>query len=256
METQKILLKDENGEEVEFYLYISMIGSLMYLTTSRPDIMFALCACGRYQVNPNVSHLHAVIRIFRYLKGQLKLGLWYPKDSPFDLVAYTNSDYAGASLDRKSATGGCQFLGSRLISWQCTDDLPNTTIFEELKRMRFSSTMVSIIIYLATNQKFNFSKYVFESMAKNLDNAGKFLMYPSSLGTSSCSGPKRQDTIGDTIARTRFENVSKTSNDSLLAGVNIPRSDKDRLKLNELMEFCTKLQQRVLELENTMIAQD
>ncbi|GJY08524.1 hypothetical protein Tco_0375578 [Tanacetum coccineum] len=78
-----------------------------------------LCVCARYQVNPKVSHLHAVKRIFRYLKGQPKLGLWYPKDSPFDLVAYTDSDYAGASLDRKSTTRGCQFLGSRLISWQC-----------------------------------------------------------------------------------------------------------------------------------------
>ncbi|GJY56294.1 putative reverse transcriptase domain-containing protein [Tanacetum coccineum] len=98
---------------------LSMIGSLMYLTSSRPDIMFAVCACARYQVNPKVSHLHAVKRIFRYLKGQPKLGLWYPKDSPFDLVAYTDSDYAGASLDRKSTTGGCQFLRCRLISWQC-----------------------------------------------------------------------------------------------------------------------------------------
>ncbi|GJZ77291.1 hypothetical protein Tco_0641963 [Tanacetum coccineum] len=91
----------------------------MYLTSSRPDIMFAVCACARYQVNPKMSHLHAVKRIFRYLKGQPKLGLWYPKDSPFDLVAYTDSDYARASLDRKSTTGGCQFLGCRLISWQC-----------------------------------------------------------------------------------------------------------------------------------------
>ncbi|GKE50087.1 hypothetical protein Tco_1481345 [Tanacetum coccineum] len=85
METQKPLLKDEDGEEVDVHLYRSMIGSLMYLTSSRPDIMFA-----------------------------------YPKDLPFDLVAYTNSDYNGASLDRKSITGGCQFLGCRLISWQCT----------------------------------------------------------------------------------------------------------------------------------------
>ncbi|GJS07472.1 uncharacterized mitochondrial protein-like protein [Tanacetum coccineum] len=105
METQKPLLKDEDGEEVDVHLYRSMIGSLMYLTSSRPDIMFAVCACARYQVNPKVSHLHAVKRIFRYLKGQPKLGLWYPKDSPFDLVAYTDSDYAGASLDRKSTTG-------------------------------------------------------------------------------------------------------------------------------------------------------
>ncbi|GJT28518.1 hypothetical protein Tco_0908793, partial [Tanacetum coccineum] len=72
-----------------------------------------------FQVTPKVSHLHAMKRIFRYLKGQPKLGLWYPKDSPFDLEAYSDSDYASASLDRKSTTRGCQFLGSRLISWQC-----------------------------------------------------------------------------------------------------------------------------------------
>ncbi|GJS14183.1 putative ribonuclease H-like domain-containing protein [Tanacetum coccineum] len=102
METQNLLLKDEDGEEVDVYLYRSMIGSLMYLTSSRPNIMFAVCACARYQVNPKVSHLHAIKRIFRYLKGQPKLGLWYPKDSLFHLVAYTDSDYAGASLDRKS----------------------------------------------------------------------------------------------------------------------------------------------------------
>ncbi|GKF01259.1 hypothetical protein Tco_0028182, partial [Tanacetum coccineum] len=81
--------------------------------------MFAVCACARYQVNPKVSHIYAMIMIFRYLKGQPKLGLWYPKDYPFDLVAYTDNDYAGASLDKKSTTGGCQFLRSRLISWQC-----------------------------------------------------------------------------------------------------------------------------------------
>ncbi|GJR45904.1 putative ribonuclease H-like domain-containing protein [Tanacetum coccineum] len=105
IETHKTLLKDENGEDVDEHLYRSMIGSLMYLTSSRPDIMFAVCACARFQVNPKISHLHAVKRIFRYLKGQPKLGLWYPKDSPFNLVAYTNSDYARACLDRKSTTG-------------------------------------------------------------------------------------------------------------------------------------------------------
>ncbi|GJS68552.1 putative ribonuclease H-like domain-containing protein [Tanacetum coccineum] len=119
METQKPLLKDKDGEEVDVHMYRSMIGSLIYLTSSRPDIMFAVCACARYQVNPKISHLYVVKRIFRYLKGQPKLGLWYPKYSPFDLVAYTDSDYAVAILDRKSITRGCQFLGSRLISWQC-----------------------------------------------------------------------------------------------------------------------------------------
>ncbi|GJV46382.1 putative ribonuclease H-like domain-containing protein [Tanacetum coccineum] len=101
MEPNKALIKDEEAD------------------TSRPDIMFAVCACARFQVTPKMSHLHAVKMIFRYLKGQPKLGLWYPRDSPFDLEAFFNNDYAGASLNRKSTTRGCQFLSKRLISWQC-----------------------------------------------------------------------------------------------------------------------------------------
>ncbi|GKC28784.1 putative ribonuclease H-like domain-containing protein, partial [Tanacetum coccineum] len=105
IETNKALLEDKEAEDVDVHLYRSMIGSLMYLTAFRPDIMFDVCACDRFQVTPKVSHLHAVKRIFRYLKGQPKLGLWYPRDSPFDLEAFSDSDYAGASLDRKSTTG-------------------------------------------------------------------------------------------------------------------------------------------------------
>ncbi|GKB67096.1 hypothetical protein Tco_0928508 [Tanacetum coccineum] len=92
IETNKALLKDEEAKDVDVHLYKSMIGSLMYLIASRPDIMFVVCACVRFQVTPKVSHLHVVKRIFRYLK---------------------------ASLNMKSTTGGCQFLGKRLISWQC-----------------------------------------------------------------------------------------------------------------------------------------
>ncbi|GKB80272.1 putative ribonuclease H-like domain-containing protein [Tanacetum coccineum] len=375
METQKPLLKDED-----------------------------MCACARYQVNPKVSHLNAMKRIFRYLKGQPKLGLWYPKDSPFDLVAYTDSDYAEASLDRKSTTGGCQFLRCRLISWQCkkqtvvanstteveyvtassccgqvlwvqnqlldygynfihtkiyrksttggyqflrcrliswqckkqtvvanstteveyvtassccgqngigvnagdsklmllginllllgkvnaarhnllllveryalsvnttiytsciekfwatvkvktvneeqqlqalvdrkkiviteafvrrdlqlddeegTDCLPNVTIFEELTRM-------------ATKLMFKFSKYIFESMVKNLDSAGKFLMYPR--------------------LKKKWVKVPQSSVPSDPTNV----ADDDSMTLKELMDFCTKLQRRVLDLENTKTAQ-
>ncbi|GKD44635.1 hypothetical protein Tco_1269280, partial [Tanacetum coccineum] len=119
IETQKPLVKDEEASDVDVHLYRSMIGSLMYVTASRPDIMFAVCACSRFQVTPKTSHLSAVKRIFRYLKGKPKLGLWYPRDSLFDLDSYSDSDYAGANLNRKSTTGGCQFLGRRLISWQC-----------------------------------------------------------------------------------------------------------------------------------------
>ncbi|GKE21521.1 hypothetical protein Tco_1433033, partial [Tanacetum coccineum] len=118
-EAAKTKLKDEADPPVNVHLYRSMIGSLMYLTASRPDIMFAVSACSRHQVTPLTSHLNAVKKIFKYLKGQPKLGLWYPKDSPFQLEAYSDSDYAGSHSDRKSTTGGCQFLGRRLISWQC-----------------------------------------------------------------------------------------------------------------------------------------
>ncbi|GJW64083.1 putative ribonuclease H-like domain-containing protein [Tanacetum coccineum] len=126
-------------KELCFAFEKSMISSLMYLTSLIPDIMFAACDCARYQVNPKVSHLHAAKRIFRYLKGQPKLGLWYPKDSPFDLVAYTDSDYAGASLDRKSTTGGCQFLGCRLISWQCKKQTVVANSITEAKYVAASS---------------------------------------------------------------------------------------------------------------------
>ncbi|GKA23853.1 putative ribonuclease H-like domain-containing protein [Tanacetum coccineum] len=88
MKTNKALLKDEEDADVDAHLYRSMIRSLMYITTSRPDIMFAVYACARFQVTPKTSHLHAVKRIFRYLKGHPKLGLWYPRDLPFDLEAF------------------------------------------------------------------------------------------------------------------------------------------------------------------------
>ncbi|GJR23559.1 putative ribonuclease H-like domain-containing protein [Tanacetum coccineum] len=101
--------KDGSGKDVELHLYRSMIGSLMYLTASRPDIMFAICACAKHQVTPKECHLHAVKSIFRYLKGHPKLGLWYPKESPFDLVAFSDSDYGGANQDRKIC-GSCKWL--------------------------------------------------------------------------------------------------------------------------------------------------
>ncbi|GJZ60422.1 hypothetical protein Tco_0616238 [Tanacetum coccineum] len=434
MENQKALLKDADGEDVDEHLYRSMI---------------------------------AVKSIFRYLKGHPKLGLWYPKDSPFDLVAYTNSDYAGASLDRKSTTGvknpdfhsktkhievrhhfirdsnekkliqmikihtdknvadlltkafdvrigvnagnsKLMLLGINLMllgkvnaarhnlllmvaylnlsgernvvevdkknviitETSVRSDLQledadgnawSTThcecyIFEQIETCfmgisakstawnEFSSTMASAIICLATNQKFNFSKYIFESMVKNVDSSVKFLMYPrfvqvflnqqagdmsnhkriyvtpshtkkvfgnmkregkgfsgrvtplfptmmvqaqeemgegSAMPTDphhtpiiqpSTSQPQkkqsrrkqRKDTeipqssgptepIADEAANE--ENVPTQSNDPPLSRVNTLGSKEDRLKLKELMDLCTKLFDRVLDLETTKTAQ-
>ncbi|GMI85146.1 hypothetical protein HRI_002183900 [Hibiscus trionum] len=102
--------KDEGGKCVDSKLYRSMIGSLLYLTASRPDIMFSVCLCARFQASPRESHLVAIERIFRYLRDTPTLGLWYPKDSSFSLHAYSDADYGGCKIDRKSTSETCQFL--------------------------------------------------------------------------------------------------------------------------------------------------
>ncbi|GJR00146.1 putative ribonuclease H-like domain-containing protein [Tanacetum coccineum] len=365
METQKPLLKDEDGEEVDVHMYRSMIGSLMYLTSSRPDIM--------------------------YLKGQPKLGLWYPKDSPFDLVAYTDSDYARASLDKKSTAeekakksvrlmmeklvikenrqrvlvwstvnaktvnGEVQLQalmdGKKIIITESNvrrdlqleyaegvDCLPNATIFEQLALMGYEQQLEGMSnhnrIYVTPSHTKNifgnirrvgkgfsgretplFPTMVVHDQAEigeglanptdphhtptfiqpspqpqktqkprrpkkkdtqvlqssvPSDNVADEAIYKelddslvratttaSSLEANQDSGggPRCQETMGDIIAQTRFENVSKLSNDLLLARGNTLRSGEDSLKLKELMELCTNLQIRVLDLEKMKTTQ-
>ncbi|KAI3770617.1 hypothetical protein L6452_01757 [Arctium lappa] len=108
---------DPNGKVVDQKKYRGMIGSLMYLTASRPDIMFSTCLCARFPAKPKESHLLAVKRIFRYIKGTPYLGLWYPKSSDYKLIAYSDADFGGNQFDQKSTSGHLQFLGDRLISW-------------------------------------------------------------------------------------------------------------------------------------------
>ena len=115
------LTADELGEPADLKTYRSMIGSLLYLTTSRPDIMYSTCLCARYQAAPKASHVQAVKQIFRYLRGTKNLGIWYPagnsSKNDFMLQAYSDSSYGGTKLERQSTSGGCQFLGNRLVSW-------------------------------------------------------------------------------------------------------------------------------------------
>ncbi|KAI3758422.1 hypothetical protein L6452_05983 [Arctium lappa] len=117
MATGTLLDEELSGKPADQKVYRSMIGSLLYLTASHPDIMFATCFGARYQANPKELHFNAVKRIFRYLKGTPDLGLWYPKDSRFDLTAFTDADHAGCKLDRKSTSGSCQFIEDKLVSW-------------------------------------------------------------------------------------------------------------------------------------------
>ncbi|GJZ83367.1 hypothetical protein Tco_0648540 [Tanacetum coccineum] len=114
----KHLDADLSGTPVDQTKYRSMVGALMYLTASRPDIVHATCYCARYQAKPTEKHLTAVKRIFRYLKDSINMGLWYPKDTGFELTAFSDSDHAGCLDSRKSTSGGIQFLGGdKLVSW-------------------------------------------------------------------------------------------------------------------------------------------
>ena len=117
MPTKITLTEDTNGTPFDPSTYRSMIGSLLYLCASRPDIMFSVCMCARFQAFPMESHHKAVKHILRYLVHTPKLGLWYPKDAKFDLIGYTDADWAGDKVDRKSTSGACQFFGRSLVSW-------------------------------------------------------------------------------------------------------------------------------------------
>ncbi|GJZ87773.1 hypothetical protein Tco_0659383 [Tanacetum coccineum] len=109
--------EDLQGTPVDATLYRGMIGSLMYLTSSRPDVIYAVCLCAWYQAKPTKKHLNAVKRIFQYLKGTINMGLWYSKDTGMSLTAYADVDHAGCQDTRRSTLGSAQFLGDKLVSW-------------------------------------------------------------------------------------------------------------------------------------------
>ncbi|GJV74681.1 retrovirus-related pol polyprotein from transposon TNT 1-94 [Tanacetum coccineum] len=113
----KKLDEDLQGKQVDATLYRGMIGSLMYLTASRPDLNYDVCLCARYQAKPTKKHLQAVKRIFRYLNGTINMGLWYSKDTDMSLTAYADADHAGCQDTRRSTSGSAQFLGDKLVSW-------------------------------------------------------------------------------------------------------------------------------------------
>ncbi|GJX88302.1 uncharacterized mitochondrial protein-like protein [Tanacetum coccineum] len=117
MSSETKLTHDEDGEPFDDIRYRGMIGSLLYLTVSYPDIMFSVCLCARFQEAPKTSHLEAVKRIFRYIKGTSHLGLWYPKGTGVETIVYADSDHAGDYVNRKSTSGVCTLMGYYLTSW-------------------------------------------------------------------------------------------------------------------------------------------
>ncbi|GJW39660.1 putative ribonuclease H-like domain-containing protein [Tanacetum coccineum] len=250
MDTEKPLLKYLDGDDVDVHLYRPMIGSLMYLTSSRLDIM--------------------------YLKGQPKLGLWYPSDSPFDLVAYSDSDYVGASLDRKSTIGGCQFLGCRLISWQCKKQTMVAT----------SSTEADYVDAASCYGQGEGSTHPVESH-HTPTSAPSTLQPPISPTTrrsirqesmvSQPRSPTQTPVADETVHEERGDNVERVATTAarldaeqdsvniiktqstaipnepfpqeIGSGVNTLGSDEGSLKLQELTILCTKLSTKVDSLE-------
>ncbi|GJY97961.1 retrovirus-related pol polyprotein from transposon TNT 1-94 [Tanacetum coccineum] len=136
MEIKDKLDLNKNGTLVDATKYRSMIGSLMYLTSSRPDIVHATCLCARYQAKLTEKHLKEVKRIFRYLRGTINMGLWYMKDSSFELTGFSDADYVGCKDTFKSTSGGTQFLGKKLVACQNRRDLPRDTPLDRVEVLR------------------------------------------------------------------------------------------------------------------------
>nr|GEV14623.1 copia protein [Tanacetum cinerariifolium] len=140
--TTKHLDADLSGTPIDQTKYRSMVRALVYLTASRPDIMHATCYCARYQAKPTEKHLNAVKRIFRYLKDTIHIGLWYPKDTSFELTTFSDSDHAGCLDSRKSTCGGIQFLGGdKLVSWSSKKQDCTSMSFTEAEYVPLSASI-------------------------------------------------------------------------------------------------------------------
>ncbi|GJV80466.1 retrovirus-related pol polyprotein from transposon TNT 1-94 [Tanacetum coccineum] len=125
--------------------YRSIIGSLMYLTTSMPDLVFAVCMCARYQSKPAKKHLEAVKRVFRYLQGTINMGLWYPKDTAMSLTAYADPDHAGCQDTRRRTLGCAQFLGDKLVSWSSKKQTSTSISSTEAEYIAMSGCCAQIL---------------------------------------------------------------------------------------------------------------
>nr|GEW44520.1 ribonuclease H-like domain, reverse transcriptase, RNA-dependent DNA polymerase [Tanacetum cinerariifolium] len=226
IETHKPLVKDKEAADVDVHLYRS--------------------------VTPKLSHLHAMKRIFRYLKGQPKLGLWYPRDSPFDLEAYSDSDYTGANLDRKSTIGGCQFLGRRLITWQCKKQTIVATSTTEAEyvvaanccgqgkngdKLVSAARQSSLLNHgrSCTPPQYNMVAYLEKTKGNAefhqiVDFLSSSSIHHALTGEGSGSGPGHQETMGGAMAHIKFKGAPIQFSDPPLSTGNTVGSGKDRME--------------------------
>nr|GEY27764.1 hypothetical protein [Tanacetum cinerariifolium] len=285
IDTYKAFLKDEEAMDVDVHLYRSMIGSLTYLTASRPDIMFAVCACARFQVTPKVSHLHAVKRIFRYLKGQPKLGLWYLRDLPFDLEVFSDSDYAGAIVANSTteaeyvaAANCCRQMAfvmklefklvveQRLVLNGCLDwvETAAKNEIQDSAKVKTVNEDVQIralidgkkIIVTEASIRCDLQLQDDEEVGGGSEVPSDTHHTPIVTQPSSSQPQKKQKSrriqrketeVPHTKPQTK-ESAPTTSNDPLPSG-------EDRIQLTELMNLFTNLKKQVLDLEKSKTAQ-
>ncbi|GJV05432.1 hypothetical protein Tco_1343088 [Tanacetum coccineum] len=259
-----------------------MIGSLMYLTAFRPDIMFTIYACARFQVTPKTSYIYAVKRIFRYLKGQPKLGLWYPRDSPFDLEAFSDSDYARASLDMKSLTGGsgprCQvtiLAGAKAqtrfeAASKQSNDPPLSRVntlgsgedSTKLNELMELCIKLSDILWATPKVKTVNGERQLQALVDKKKVIITETSIRSDLNLEDAGGTNclPTDTIFEELARmgasTEPMTEKETNEESVPTHSYDPsQSGEDRMQLHKLMNLCTKLSDRVLALETTKTTQ-
>ncbi|GJX91715.1 hypothetical protein Tco_0345041 [Tanacetum coccineum] len=161
MEIKDKLDLDQNGSPVDAMKYRSMIGALMYLTSSRPDILHATCLCAPYQAKPIEKHLKEVKRIFRYLRGTVNMSLWYTKDSGFELTKFLDADYAGCKDTFKSTSGGAQFLGKKLMTTSVGNNSAFRSFFKKQKLTgpNFIDSYRQLRLVLSTEDKENYLKH-------------------------------------------------------------------------------------------------
>ncbi|GKA85907.1 putative ribonuclease H-like domain-containing protein, partial [Tanacetum coccineum] len=227
IESNKPPVKDEDGVDVDVHVYRSMISSLMYLTASRLDIMFAVCTYARFQVTPKALHLNTIKRIFRYLKQQPKLGLWYPRDSPFELEAYSDSEYVGASLDKKSTT--------------------------DLLTKEFDVTRISMDLRMdkswAANSSYSWSVHLSDSTEYTITEASvrSKLQLADATGIHNLSNAE----IFAGLATLRCSYGSRSYEAPLPEG-NTSGSAEDSMQLKELMDIVPKLVTRIETLETEL----
>ena len=167
MPTTSSLGPDEDGEMVDQRDYRSMIDSLLYLTASRPDIHFSVCLCARFQASPRASHLQAVKRILRYIKSTTEFGIWYSRSSALSIRAFSDADFAGCKIDRKSTSGTCHFLGTSLVSWSSRKQSSVAQSTAEAEYVAAASACSQVLWMVSTLRDFGLS---FSSVPLLCDN--------------------------------------------------------------------------------------